>query len=341
MSFKYQLEASTPQRFGGGTLRTVTRKNIPSLRDMALYSESIDPGSLREVHWHPNTGELAYCLEGQGTFSILSPLGDNDTFQIDGGSVAFVPNGYAHYILNTGSQPLRMVLAFTHEDPEHIDLSETLDHVPKDYLAETFGVTPTDFPQLSYRGDIFLAKVAQATTEGSAASLGPHATKPYATKMEETPLKTFEGGTVNELSIQQIPHLKDITLYWLRGQPHSLREPHWHPQTAELNYCVKGTAQIGVVAPNGGRETFKIAPGDVAFIPANYFHYIASTSDEPLEFLVFFSNTDVLHIDLSQVFDYFPREVIAASFGLNKQAFETLSKRGDIFMAAKREASDV
>jgi oxalate decarboxylase len=93
MSFKYQLEASTPQRFDGGTLRTVTRKNIPSLKDMALYSVSIDPGSLREVHWHPNAGELAYCLEGQGTFGILSPIGDNDTFHIDAGSVAFVPNG--------------------------------------------------------------------------------------------------------------------------------------------------------------------------------------------------------------------------------------------------------
>ena len=111
--------------------------------------------------------------------------------------------------------------------------------------------------------------------------------------------------------------------------------------TAELNYCVKGTAQIGVVAPNGGRETFQIVPGDVAFLPANYFHYFASSGDESLEFLVFFSNTDVPHIDLSQVFDYFPREVIAASFGLKKQAFETFPKRGDIFMAAKRESSDV
>jgi len=341
MSFNYRLEASTPQRFDGGTLRTVTGKNIPSLKDMALYSVSIDPGSLREVHWHPNAGELAYCLEGQGTFGILSPIGDNDTFHIDRGSVAYIPNGYAHYILNAGSQPLRMVLAFTHEDPEHISLSEPLDHVPKDYLAETFGVTLTDFPELSYRGDIILAKVAEAATDGSAAALGSHATKPYATKMEETTLKTFEGGTVNELSIQQIPHLKDITLYWLHGQPHSLREPHWHPRTAELNYCLKGTAQIGVVAPNGGRETFKIAPGDVAFIPANYFHYIASTGDEPLELLVFFSNTDVPHIDLSQLFDYFPREVIAPSFGLKTQAFETLPKRGDIFMAAKRESSDV
>ena len=88
-------------------------------------------------------------------------------------------------------------------------------------------------------------------------------------------------------------------------------------------------------------HTFQMEPGDVTFLPANYFHYIASTGDEPLEFLVFFSNTDVFHIDLSQVVDHFPREVIAASFGLKKLAFETLFRRGAIFMAAKWEPSDV
>lgn len=341
MSFKYRLEASTPQRFEGGTLRTVTRKNIPSLKDMSIYTVSIDPGGLRELHWHPNAGELAYCLDGQGTFGILSPVGDNATFQIGAGSVTFVPNGYAHYIQNTGSGTLRMVIAFSHEEPEHINLSETLDYVPREFLAETFGVPPTDFPELQYRGDIFLAKMAETTGDGSAETLDSHGTKPYTVNLEQVEPKVFEGGTVNELGIEQIPHLKDITLYLLNGQPRALREPHWHPNTAELNYCVRGTARIGVVAPNGGRETFDIVPGDVAFIPRNYFHYIASTSDEPLYFLVFFGGEiDVPHIDLSQTFDYFPREVIAASFGLEKQAFDELPKRGDIFMAAKRAFPD-
>ncbi len=341
MSFKYRLEASTPQRFEGGTLRTVTQSNIPSLKSMALYSLSIDPGGLRELHWHPNAHELAFCLEGRGNFGILSPVEDNDTFEIGPGSVTFVPNGYAHYILNTGPETLRMAIAFTHEGPEHINLSETLDYVPREFLAETFGVFPTDFPELQYRGDVFLTKMAEATGNGSVGALGSHTAKPYTVNLQEIAPKTFEGGTVSELGIEQIPHLKDITLYLLRSQPRALREPHWHPNTAELNYCVQGTAQIGVVAPNGGRETFEIVPGDVAFIPANYFHYIASTSDEPLYFLVFFSNTDVPHIDISQTFDYFPREVIAASFGLEKQAFEELPKRGDVFLGTKRDFPSV
>jgi len=71
------------------------------------------------------------------------------------GSAICVPNGYAHYIQNTGTETLRMAIAFTHEEPDHINLSETLDYVPREFLAETFGVSPTDFPELQYRGDVF------------------------------------------------------------------------------------------------------------------------------------------------------------------------------------------
>src|ERR1700694_5607690 len=156
MSFKYQLEASEPQQFEGGTNRAVTRQNISSLKDMAIYSLQIAPGCLRELHWHPNASELSYCLQGQGTMGILSPEGDNATFEIGAGSVSFVPMGYFHYIHNTGSQTLRVIAAFTHEDPKHLDLSESLDFVPREFLAETFAVPPSTFPDLPKRGDRFL-----------------------------------------------------------------------------------------------------------------------------------------------------------------------------------------
>ena len=86
MSFRYRLEASTPQRSEGGTLKAVTRKNIPSLKGMALYSVDINPGDLRELHWHSNAHELAFCLEGHRVFGIFSPVGNIDTFEISGGS---------------------------------------------------------------------------------------------------------------------------------------------------------------------------------------------------------------------------------------------------------------
>jgi hypothetical protein len=55
-----------------------------------------------------------------------------------------------------------------------------------------------------------------------------------------------------------------------------------------------------------------------------------------MDILVFFSNIKPSHVDLSESFDYFPDDVIAASFGLNPQAFARLPKRGDVFIAAKK-----
>ena len=71
--FIYDLEGSEPTTFAGGTLRTATVKNIPALKDMAIFAEKIDSGAMREVHWHSNCGELNYCLSGEGTIGVFSP----------------------------------------------------------------------------------------------------------------------------------------------------------------------------------------------------------------------------------------------------------------------------
>jgi oxalate decarboxylase len=341
MSFKYQLEASVPQQFEGGTSRTVTQQNISSLKNLAIYSLQIEPGCLRELHWHPNAGELGYCLQGRGTMGVFSPAGDHATFDIGEGSVSFVPKGYFHYIRNTGPETLRVVAGFTNEVPEHLDLSESLEAVPRELLAETFGIATEAFPDLPKRGDRFMVKMgapAIADTIGSNGRSAIQPSKPYTCSLEQTAPRVYEGGTINELGVTEIPHLEGITVFSLHGAPRSLREPHWHPNAGELNYCVGGRAQIGVVAPNGKQETFVVEPGDVAFIPENYFHYIASISDEPMHFLVFFSNVRPNHIGLAQTFDWFAPELIAASFGVDQQVIAGLPKVGDVFMAAKKFA---
>jgi oxalate decarboxylase len=113
-----------------------------------------------------------------------------------------------------------------------------------------------------------------------------------------------------------------------------MREPHWHTNANELSYCTSGSAQIGIVAPDGRSQTFVIGPGGAAFVPVNWFHYIANVSDEPLEMLVYYSDAEPRHIDLSQGFGFYPPEIIAASFGLDPDLFANLPKQGDVVIAA-------
>jgi oxalate decarboxylase len=336
--FAYGLEASAPQRYAAGTVRWGTAEQLPTLHGVAMASERIDPHSLREMHWHVNAHELGYCLAGQGRMGIFSSDGTGDTFDLGPGSISFVPEGYAHYIQNTGEEELHVLLTFTHEQPETIDLSQALPGFPQHLLAETFGVPANDFPFLTTRGDRFFVPMpAPGGGDATAATPVVSASSPFSITAEQVAVTEFagHGGTVRAVSKVDIPRLEGITVFPLHVVPQGLREPHWHPNTGELNYCVSGRAQIGLVAPSGGVQTFSVEPGTIAFIPPNWFHYIANVTDDPLQFLVFFVNAEAEapHIDLSQTFGYFPPQVLAASFGVDPARFASLPKRGDVFLA--------
>lgn len=282
--FHFGLEASKADQFAAGLVRWATKTQFPVLKGMALASERVDPGGLREIHWHGNAHELNYCLRGQGEMAIFSPDGKLETFAISAGSVSFAPMGYAHYIRNTGAEPLRLIVVFTDEQPATFDLSTAMPVVPRDLFAETFGVATSAVPAIANRGDQFAVPLnAQPPAPAAGQSLPP---KPYTVNIGQVNPAVFEGGTIHTLGPQDIPELEGVTVWPLHGHARSLREPHWHPNAAELNYCISGTAQIGLTSPSGKEQTFTMGEGDIAFLPLNWFHYIASISDQPLEFLV-------------------------------------------------------
>ena len=45
-----------------------------------------------------------------------------------------------------------------------------------------------------------------------------------------------------------------------------MREPHWHPETAEMGYVTSGRGHMTILSPGGHTETFEIKPGDTYFI---------------------------------------------------------------------------
>lgn len=327
--FVYRLEQSAPLNYAGGTLRTATVENIPGLKDMAIFSEVVNPGAVRELHWHPNAHELSYILSGEGTIGVMPPEGKLLAFPISTGSVSFAPAGYPHYIVNTGPEPLRLVLAFSHENPQRLDWSVALPMVPTSLVAETFGVSAAAVPLLSSRGDVSIVPATGKLPQPSMSD----AAKPFTINVSQVKPNTYIGGTTRPVVGNNLSSLQGLSLFPLTAQPFGLREPHWHANASELNYCVSGHAQIGMVAPNGGTQTVVVGPGDVCYIPVNWFHYIANITEDPLDFLVFFSNPNPDHIDLSQLTAAFPAELLAASFDIDPAVIAHLPNRGDVFIA--------
>ena len=77
-------------------------------------------------------------------------------------------------------------------------------------------------------------------------------------------------------------------MYSLRITANGMREPHWHPDTAEMGYVLAGHARMTVLDPDGSTDTWDMKPGDVYFIPRAYPHHIEVLGPDEIHFLIFF-----------------------------------------------------
>ena len=300
---------------------------------MAIRSEQLDPGALQAPHWHPDAGEVHYVMAGQGTAGVVSPGGEHAIFDLRPGSVSFFPKGHYHYVHNTGAEPLRVLAAFTHETPTQFSAGDAIGFVPKPILAQVLGVAAADFPDLPAPAGR-PRRVAEAAVELPAIDPAATAPEPYTLNLDELEPVAYEGGTVTNVRGKELARLDGICFLPLYVEAGGVREPHWHPNAAELIYILSGEAEIGLVGPDGLRETFTIGPGDLAFFPTNWFHYVASIGTEPLDSIVYLSHAAPTRIDLSDMVGFLPRAVTAVSVGLDAAAFDGLPQRTGVVVAA-------
>ena len=111
-TFSHRLMAQEPIQTRGGTARIVDSSNFPVATTIAAALVEVNPGAMRELHWHPNTDEWQYYIEGQGRMGVFASAGQARTFDFRAGDVGFVPFAMGHYVENTGDTPLRFLEIF-------------------------------------------------------------------------------------------------------------------------------------------------------------------------------------------------------------------------------------
>jgi oxalate decarboxylase len=106
-----------------------------------------------------------------------------------------------------------------------------------------------------------------------------------------------------------------VSMFALRISTTGMREPHWHPETAEMGYVVHGHARMTILSPDGDHrlDTYKLKPGDVYFIPRAYPHHIENIGNEEVKFLVFFDQSTPGDIGYTGSFSAYSRQVLAAT----------------------------
>ena len=123
---------------------TANKENFPILNGLGMTRLTLDNGQLLVPHWHPNANELAYIVSGNGSVAVYGP-GDvppPKPFDVQTGTAVFFPQGFIHYIHNTGTDPLTFVLSFDNPNFDLLTAPDAFKNLPAAILADAYGVTP-------------------------------------------------------------------------------------------------------------------------------------------------------------------------------------------------------
>jgi oxalate decarboxylase len=332
----FDIKSTKSQAICNGGSRTIANSdNFPILRGMATYSLRLDRGGVREPHWHPNAAELSYCLSGKALMTIFGHGAIHNTFTIERDEIAFVPQGFLHHIENISEEETKFIITFNHEKPEDIGISGSIGSIPNAALDYTFIVKREFFAKIN--------KPTQDILIGKRSSIAkpefPNIPNPYKFNLKEEPQIQSKiqnnGGTVILANAYSFPILNGLACYSLYLKKGGIREPHWHPNAAELDYVINGRARMVIFSPGGNIDTFEVGPDQIVFIPTAYFHYIENIGDEELHFAVFFSHEKPQDIGISGAFGAYSNEVFGAVFNVDPKVFESLPKyQKDLFVVA-------
>lgn len=111
-NFSFRLHEQTPQKTAGGTVRIADSRNFPVSKTVAAALVDVEPGGMRELHWHPQADEWQYYIRGEARMTVFASEGKARTFDYRAGDVGYVPHAMGHYIQNTGDTTLTFLEMF-------------------------------------------------------------------------------------------------------------------------------------------------------------------------------------------------------------------------------------
>ncbi|MGK5740686.1 oxalate decarboxylase family bicupin [Micromonospora sp. URMC 103] len=141
-TFSHRMHAQEPQRFPGGTVRVADVSTFAAATTICAALVEVQPGGLREMHWHPTDDEWQYYISGQGRMGVFASTGAARTFDFRAGDVGYVPFAYGHYIENLGSEPLVYLEMFRTPRFADISLSQWMANTPAEVVADTINLPP-------------------------------------------------------------------------------------------------------------------------------------------------------------------------------------------------------
>ncbi len=337
-TFKFALEKSEGKVVGNSYGKEATVLQLPISKGIAGVSMKLEPGAMRELHWHATAAEWAFVLEGRVRTTVIDPRGFAETNDFEPGDVWYFPRGHGHMLQCLGDKPAHFILIFDNgyfSEFGTFSITDWLGHTPKAVLAKNFGVPESAFDKFP-KEEVYFARGAippeKQTVPLQGLKLPPDTHK--FRLLAEPPHQVFKGGREWRVDASRFPISKTVTGVILDLEPGALRELHWHPSADEWQYVIAGKASVTMFGSHSRFRTEILEKGDVGYIPQGYGHSVENVGDTPLRMLIGFNTGVYETIDLSRWLGGNPTDVLATNFSQPAELFEKFPRK-DVFITSK------
>ena len=342
-SFKASFNTQKLHTYDGGTSKMVNVADFPVSKSVAGVFMTLEPGGLRELHWHANAAEWAYVFEGNMRVTILDAEGRSEIADLGPGDLWYFPKGHAHSLEGRGPGTATFLLAFDNgafDEFATFDITDWLAKTPKEIVAKSLGLSIHDVDTLPKREVYISQGVVPPPLAKTKARGGRQASPPLSHVFRlraQRPFKDTPDGQIWLASQREFPMSTTMTGLFMRLQSGGLRELHWHPNADEWQYVSKGRLRLTVFASTAGASVVELGPGDVGFVPMGFGHALESVGDEPAEAILILNSGDYQEISLSGWIASNPDYVLETNLpGVPDSVIERLPRGERFFTGPKR-----
>lgn len=148
-SYSFRLMEQKPIRTRGGTVRIADRNNFEASKTMSAALVEVEPGGMRELHWHPLSDEWQYYISGEARMTVFASQGIANTVDFRPSDVGYVPRAMGHYIENVGKDMLRFLEIFANGQYSDVSLTNWMANTPHELVAAHLGIDEAVLARMS------------------------------------------------------------------------------------------------------------------------------------------------------------------------------------------------
>lgn len=137
LQFTHKMLDQEPLNTTGGLVRITDSTNFPISKTIAAAHLDIGPGSMREMHWHPNADEWSFFIKGRARVTIFAADGTARTFNYVAGDVGVIPRNMGHFIENlSDDEPVEVLEIFKADKFQDFSLFQWMGETPRRMVAD-------------------------------------------------------------------------------------------------------------------------------------------------------------------------------------------------------------